>query len=327
MKKIIFLIFFISSLLISCSKPINEVEKNKLTNTKYPEISFTSKENNELIISNEYISYTPYNFLGKLLLLPDKSNNNKLISINTPKYSGYIDTTLPITTFNYSIESLVTIDNDVYFTNINDNNSIYKLNYITNEISKISSVSAYNLTQKDDYLFFINKDHNNKLMSYNLTNNKLNIITNDKVGKYIVNGNNILYQNLNDKSRLYSISIDSSNKMCLSEFSVDSFIAYKNIIYMVNSNENNALYSFNPINNFTKKEFELNGYNLKCSNDRILYIDNETNTLRELYIDTNTNRYNKSNPLEYNVNEYFVINNSIFLEKSSNVNKSFLILL
>lgn len=313
--------------LVSCSKLEEKVDSNN--DTASSQITYTNPTNTNIpiTISDSTTSFTRYSNLGELLFLIDKDNNDKLTNIPSPKTSGYINSKDLIETFPHNVESLVVVDNDIYFTSISNNNSIYKLDYLKNEITKIKETNAYNLTYKNNKLYFINFDANKKLLSYDINSNTYNTVINDKVGKYIINGDFIFYQNLDDNSSLYSITLNGSNRTKITDFSVDSFATLQNQLYISNSSDNNSLYLFDTLTTTCKRIAIIDATNLKSTNNSLYFINSKSNTLHELIINKDNTTYSSSEILYHNVNEYFPSSNNLYLELSNNVNKTYVMTL
>lgn len=323
-KKLISLLLISSTLFIGCSKqdkPVADTTSNLNSTFNY---TSNNTNDNKLLLSDQTYSSSPFTAIGSLLTLPDKANNNRLSTVSLPLEDGFIKDTSIKDIFNYSIESSALINNSIYFTNISDNNSVYKLDYEKNDIVKIGGFSAYNLTASRNSLYFIDVHNNKRLMSYNVDENKLNSICNDKVGKFIVTGEYILYQNLSDGSSLYSIGINGGSRTKITDFSVDSFIPYEGKLLVINSDDNNALYKIDTATNEAKRITSLNGSNIKVYDNKLYYLNNVAPySLHTLSIDFTNDTYSTSQPLIDNVNEYYLTSSGIFLELSTNVNLTY----
>ncbi|MEG1392707.1 MAG: protein translocase subunit SecD [Christensenellaceae bacterium] len=135
MKKIFLLtLLLFSFLLIGCNNTKNVTNTDTLVGINKPTITNISKPS--LILDSNSISTSPYIYLGNLVFFPDKENNNRLSTIETLTSSGYIQQSNIKDIFQYSTESIATINNTVYFSNGSDGNSLYSLDYEGNEIKK-----------------------------------------------------------------------------------------------------------------------------------------------------------------------------------------------
>ena len=67
--------------------------------------------------------------MGQLLFFSDSNNNNKLSVTSSSLSANYIQDENIHDIYDYSVESMTSIDNIIYFTNTSDNNSLYKLDY------------------------------------------------------------------------------------------------------------------------------------------------------------------------------------------------------
>ncbi|MBU3134547.1 DUF5050 domain-containing protein [Clostridium gasigenes] len=325
-KKLLLTLLLSSFLLIGCNSNKSSTNTDTLIGVTNDKTSNSSSPTPTLVITDTAISCSPYLSLGNLIFFPDKENNNRLSTMEEPKASGYINQSNIKDIFEYPIESIAAINDIVYFSNGSDGNTLYSLNYQNNEAKKINNNYALNLTATLDTLYYINKNDNNKLYFYNAKDSTSGIITNDSFGKFIINGDYILYQNLSDKANLYSIKLDGSNKMKLTDVSVDSFIPYESEVLYINSEDNNTLYRTNPSTRKTNRLTLVHGENLKISDKKAFIIDNDSsNRLSSLTIDFGKNTASTSKLTDDAINNYFPTQKGIFLEKSPDVNKSFIL--
>ena len=323
MKKFLMLLIITPLIFVSCSES-EDIQTDKNSNSNY---TYTPPEVTEerLVLSNDFVSATKYVRLEELLFLPNKADNNELTTIPFPDSSRYIKASSLVNNYDYIIESMTLIDDTLYFTNTNDSNSIYKFNYLYNEISKVKDAEAYNLTASNNILYYINSYKSKNLMSFNLETNTTTSITTDKVGKYVLSNDLILYQNLSDSSNLYSINIDGTNRRKLTDYSVDSFVSYNNLLYIINSSDNNSLYILDPITNTSSRVAFLDGANLKINGASLYFTNTKTNSLHTINLDDETNPYSISDSVAKHVNDYYIIDNTIFAEVSDTVNQTYVI--
>lgn len=327
--KNILLAFVIASCLLTTSCSKSEEKENK-TNTqtesytpKVENISYASSQSqtsSKLTLSDDNIYYSKFSTLGKLLFYSDNDNNNKLSIVEDYSLYNYLDSNSSTSVLDYSIESISSIDSNIYFSNVSDGNSLYRFDYVKNQVDKIMDGSFRNIISNAENIFYIN-NINSSLCSINPNTKEHNMITNDKCGNFVLNGNNILYQNLSDNSSLYSINIDGTNRNKLTSAPVDSFSAYNNYIYYISSIDN-KLYKLDLSLKTTTKMGNIKGSNLKIFNQKLYYIDFNTNTLNSI----NLNNFDKDPSYQTiskdMINDYFINSEGIFIYKPSNINKT-----
>lgn len=333
LKKLLFISLISTFLLIGCTESpsnINEeiqeqqtTQTNQLLTTNEPTPVKIDTPVPTLILNNVDISYT--NFLQTDSLLVFIDNNNKLSVIEDTIDTPYILQSQISETFDYSIGSITSINNEIFFSNIADNNSLYKLDYRKKEISKVHSGNFHNISSYKNNIFFINKNNGSTLSYLDLKNSKIVSISSDKCGKYLINGDYIIYQNLSDNSSLYSIKIDGSEKTKLIASPVDSFVTYEKNILNINA-ENNNIYIYNPTTKTNKNLSNINGANLKAYDNNLFYISlSNSNRLYLLEIDNTLENATGTELTKDMVNDYFPTENGIFIKKPIDINKVFLL--
>lgn len=321
-------------LLVGCTKSTNnnEESQNKQTTTDQKteqslnNVTTPQKTNIEittLLLDSKDISYTEFLQTNSFLFFVDA--NSKLSVVEDTIDTPYILEEQISETFDYSVGSITSINNDIFFSNPRDNNALYKLNYAKKEITKILSGNFQNISSYKNNIVFINKNNGSTLSCLDIKSSKIISISSDKCGKYLINGDYIIYQNLSDNSSLYSIKIDGSQKTKLISSPTDSFVTYENNILNING-ENNDLYIYDPIVKTNKKLGNINGTNLKSYNDKIFYIDlSNSNHLYQLTIDDTLESYESTELAKDMVNDYFPTENGIFIKKPINLNRIFFI--
>lgn len=331
LKRLISILLISAFLLVGCAKSTNNTESQNKQTTTDPKTEQslnnittpqkTNVDTTTLLLDSEDISYTEFLQSNSFLFFIDTNSKLSVVedTINTP----YILEEQVSETFDYSVGSITSINNDIFFSNLRENNALYKLNYTKKEITKILSGNFQNISSYKNSIIFINKNKGSNLSYLDIKNSKIISISSDKCGKYLINGDYIIYQNLSDNSSLYSIKIDGSEKTKLIPFPTDSFVTYENNILNING-ENNALYIYNPIAKTNKKLGNINGTNLKSYNDKIFYIDlSNSNHLCQLEIDDMLESYTSNKFIADTVNDYFPTENGIFIKKSINTNRIF----
>lgn len=327
--KNILLAFVIASCLLTTSCSKSEEKENK-TNTqtesytpKVENISYASSQSqtsSKLTLSDDNIYYSKFLTLGKLLFYSDNDNNNKLSIVEDYSLYNYLDSNSSTSVLDYSIESISSIDSNIYFSNVSDGNSLYRFDYVKNQVDKIMDGSFRNIISNAENIFYIN-NINSSLCSINPNTKEHNMITNDKCGNFVLNGNNILYQNLSDNSSLYSINIDGTNRNKLTSAPVDSFSAYNNYIYYISSIDN-KLYKLDLSLKTTTKMGNIKGSNLKIFNQKLYYIDFNTNKLNSISLNNFDKDPSYQTISKDMINDYFINSEGIFIYKPSNINKT-----
>lgn len=323
-KRIIPLLLIIPLTLISCSKSESPTESSKDNNTTLNnQVSLGTPPMDRLSFTNSTITTTSYLELGNLLFFKDSNNNDKISTMESMKNS-IINQASIIESYNYPINSIISINNDIYFSSHTDY-SIYKLDYQKSEISQISTTGGNSLTTNNELIFFIHPQTSN-LYSLNPNTKESKLLVSDKCGKYIINNNIILFQNISDKNKLYSISIDGSNLQQLTDTGVDSFSPYGNTeILFINTEDNNNLYSLNSIDLKTKRLANINGVNLCVSNEIIYFQDETSKNLISLKIDSTTKEQTFNTIFDQFINNYYISNNKIFAEFASSPKQTYIL--
>lgn len=336
LKKLISIPFIITLLLVGCSKtPETDKDSTKPKNQQTANQQQTDKSLNivtspqkktkesVLLLNSEDISYTEFLQTDSALFFV--GNNNQLSVTEDNISPPYILEDQVTETFDYSVESIVAIGSEIFFTNLSDNNSLYKLNYDKKETSKVLSGNFNNITPYKNDIVFINRNNGSTLNYLDTKSLKVNLVSSDKCGKFIINGDYIIYQNLSDNSSVYSIKIDGSEKTKLIATPTNTFITYEGNILSLSGDANN-LYIYDPKAKTNKNLGSINGSNLKTYNDKLYYINlSDSNHLYELTIDSTLEKPTSTKLVNDMVNDYFPTKNGIFIRKPINTNRVFFI--
>lgn len=114
--------------------------------------------------------------------------------------------------------------------------------------------------------------------------------------------------------------------MKLTDNSVDSFATYKNEILFINSDDNNTLYRLTPTTLKINRLNLVHGENLKVYDSNLFIIDNDnSNNLSSLSINFDNNTAATSKLTNDTINNFFPTSNGIFIEKSPDINKPYLL--
>ena len=258
-----------------------------------------------------------------MLFFSDSNNNNKLSVTSSSLSKNYIEDENIQDIYDYSVESMTSIDNIIYFTNTSENNNLYKLDYEKKSITLVSSDSFSKIASSANDIIYINKAMGDTLGCYNTKNNTSIQLSSDKCGSFIVNGEYILYQNLNDNLSLYVIKKDGSGRQKLTSTGVDSFATYKNFIIYINA-EDNYLYSLNLSSKKSQRIDLLKGTNLKHHNESFYFISLEhSNHLYSFSIDDKLNVIGKTPRINDAISDYYLTESGMFSKQGININKSY----
>jgi Domain of unknown function (DUF5050) len=328
-KKASYFLFISVFLLVGCSSKLEQTESKTKTelseSTKSSDISFTNNKKDsskEIILSNTTLNSSKYSYLGNLLFFsnPSKNNNLSVAKINNNDIS-IIENSI-IDSFNYSVNAITTLNGIIYFSSTTQQNKgIYKLDYEKNTIVKLIDTVSSSLIAYNNKLYYLNSSDKH-LYSYDIKSNSITLLSNNRASKFIFNNNYIFYENLDDNSKLYSLHIDGTHKLKLTDVSVDSFITYNSgILFFDISNDNTLSFLDLPLNKITNYP-NIKGYDLKQYNDDIYFINIENpNSLYKLLENEDTTVFESSLVLSEFVNDYFLTEEKIFIEKASNPNK------
>lgn len=337
MKKLILITLIYSILLIGCSKAgdTNSSDSTSTTSSTEESTSYSSTkvtlpssttynkgtQNLNFIASD--LSYSKFISMGQLLFFSDSNNNNKLSVTSSSLSANYIQDENIHDIYDYSVESMTSIDNIIYFTNTSDNNSLYKLDYERKSINLVSSNYFSEISSSENDIIYINKAMGNTLGCYSTKNNTSIQLSSDKCGSFIVNGEYILYKNLDDNSSLYIIKKDGSGRRKLTTTGVDSFATFKNHILYINA-EDNYLYSLDLTSETSKRIDLLNGTNLKHYDQTFYFISIEhSNHLYSFSIDDELNIIEKTPIINDAINNYYLTESGIFSKQGININKNY----
>ncbi|WP_291649588.1 DUF5050 domain-containing protein [Clostridium sp.] len=320
-KKTFFLLIISTFLFAGCtSKDSNTDSINKTTSlsTSYKE---SINDNTKIILSGKTSTYNKYISLGNLLFFPNPANNNKLSVLDFSKTINKITNDLVIDIFDYSVDSIATDNNFIYFSSLSNSKGLYKLDYQKKTVTKIDDSYPKGLTYQNDKLYYTDLNTQN-IYSFDVKSNSKTLLTNTRVGEFIINNNSIYYKNLDDYSKLYCLKIDNKSNFKLTDTPVDSFITYSNNLLFINTSDSNSLYSLDSSNKEIKKLLNINAAKLKQFDDKIYFINNnDPNSIYELKPSDQNNNFDYYKVFSDFTNEYFPTDKGIFIETSSNTNE------
>ena len=326
-KKFLIIILVITSLaLCGCSSN----KANDTTNDKNTiSVGSNSIDIETPFILNEATLFPcPFAIDSDKVIFPNPNDNNKISLIKDPLPKSYISTKDVVDFVNYSTSTLAFTDSNIYFGNSSDGDSLCSINFNDKTFKKLNNNKVHNLIASNNILYYINKADSYKLYCYDIDSTKSEAISSDRIGKFIINGDNIIYQNLSDKDKLYKINKDGKKKTCLSDFAVDSFVIYNNKILTFNSSDNNNLYSIDPTDLTATRLSIMKGTNLKIFNNYLYYINpDDAKHLYSLSVNIDTKAVSSSLIYDDGVNEYYPTEKGIFIEKSVNINNTYIYIL
>ncbi|GAA0110518.1 DUF5050 domain-containing protein [Clostridium tertium] len=320
-KKTLFLLIISTFLLTGCTNKDSNTDSTNNTTTLSTSYKESTNTDTKLTLSGKTSTYTKYIYLGNLLFFPNASNNNKLSVLDISKTTNKITNDLVIDDFDYSVDSIATDNNFIYFSSLSNSKGLYKLDYQKKNITKISDSYPKGLVYQNGKLYYTDLNTQN-IYSLDIKSNSKTLLSNTKVGEFIVNNNSIYYKNLDDSSKLYCLKIDSGANFKLTDTPVDSFITYSNKILFINTSDNNSLYSLDSSTKEIKKALNINATKLKQFDDKIYFINNnDPNSIYELKTIDQDNNFNYNKVFSDFTNEYFPTDKGIFIETSSNTNE------
>lgn len=268
---------------------------------------------------------------GTTTVFANYDDNNNISVIQEPYDEGRVNTKNVIDYLSYSTSSFTVINNLVYFRDDNNKGILSSVDLTTksyipiNTEFKVSSIIGNGST-----VYFINDTNGYNLMSYDTIDKTFKLITSDKVGKYMIDTDVVIYINKSDNNTLYSINTDGTNKQKLTSFSIDSFAPNGNEIITINSSDDNNLYSINLLDLSEKRLAIMYGEDLRKINGVFYFINKRNgNHLESLTIDST----DESNPSisfsdisSESVNDYYVTEDAIFIQRSADVNNAYSII-
>lgn len=182
MKKLILIPLIYCVLLIGCSKASDptttdstsktssNAESSSYSSTKVTlpskTINYNESTQNLNFIASD-LSYSKFISIGQLLFFSDSNNNNKLSVTSSSLSKNYIEDENIQDIYDYSVESMTSIDNIIYFTNTSENNNLYKLDYEKKSITLVSSDSFSKIASSANDIIYINKAMGDTLGCYN----------------------------------------------------------------------------------------------------------------------------------------------------------------
>lgn len=185
----------------------------------------------------EKITISGIDYTVSYVIASSDATNNKVYFINSSDNKVYSFDGVSLTKIDdISAKTLNVIGTDVYYTNINDSNKLYKYSSSTSTSSLATNTPSGGLQQfvGNDPSSLISCAENGDVykgavkITINLYNSSTNTSKLDKAAKINVIGNYIYYKSLNDGGKLYRVSIDGGNAELIVSSPIDN-------VYAINS--------------------------------------------------------------------------------------------
>lgn len=283
-----------------------------------------------LVLGDKTICPSSFIKTNENLIFSNWEDNDKISIINGTLPNNLIKSDTVSDFFNYYSNTFTIVNDIIYFADRSNANNLSSLKIIDKTYTKLNNSSAHNITSSESKIFYIDipdkSSNTRRLYSYDINTKQTSLIIKDNVGKYTLNGNFILYQNLDDGSKLYKTKLDGTETEKISDFSVESFTAHSNELLVVNSDDNNSLYLIDPSNYDSKRLAIMNISNLKSNENQLYCINNnDSNYLYSLTVNIDTSEVSSKLLLSDYINDYFLTDNEIFVQKAININNAYVI--
>lgn len=131
----------------------------------------------------------------------------------------------------------------LYYVNVKDNNSIYRLNNSDNKITKLNSDSSAYLNIVGDHIYYSTISDYGKVYKMNLDGSEKTKIVDYSISYFVVVGDWIYYS-YKDKGipAFYKMKTDGSNNTKISDDEAVYINVVDNYIYYCNRSDNNSIY-------------------------------------------------------------------------------------
>ena len=321
---------FLATMLIFTSLALSGCSSNKTNDTSnsknaLPNISNGIDIETPFILDATTLYTCPFSIDSNNVIFPNPEDNNRISLVKEPLPKEFISTKDVADFVNYTTNTLTMIDGTIYFANSSDKDSLSSISFEDKIIKKLNNNKVHNLIASNKTLYYINKDDSYKLYCYDIASAKSEVLAADRVGTFIINGDYIIYQNLSDKDTLYKINKDGKQREKLTDFAVNSFVVYNNKILTFNSSDNDNLYLVNPTDLTATRLAIMRGEKLKTYNNALYFLNfDDSKHLYSLNVNVDTKEVTNSLLYDNGVNEYYPTDKGIFIEKSVNINNSYI---
>jgi serine/threonine protein kinase len=261
---------------LNTSNKKNPKESNSITNstatTNQNETSTKTKKNSTQS-SNYQTSEIP-----KVTNTPSNNDIVKKSDLNTQgNFLGNISNDAFAALYN----------NDVYYTNFDLNNNLYKENSSNSENELITEGNCWNINIVNDWIYYFDKSNNQNIYKIKIdgTNKKL---LNSDVSNYInVYEEYIFYKNISDNGYIYKIKTDGTDKTKLNNENSWGLNFDNNwLYYLAWEDSKGGLYKIKPDGtNKTKLNSDWSNY-INVSDNWVYYINSsDKNKIYKITID------------------------------------------
>lgn len=313
-------ILLLSISLSACSKVTDEIPKESTEISTDVTISDNINLNKTITLSGKTLSYNKYLSIENLLFFPDPLNNNNLSLAKISSSDTSVANNAIIEFYPYSLISILkNATNNIYFSSNSEDSGLFELDYVNYKITKLHDSIPLEMIYIENKIIYINSE-DRFIYCYDLDKKENSLLSSNKSSNLLYNNSYILYKNLDDNSKIYSINLDGTNNNPITDVSVDSLAVLNNILFYFDSENNNILCSIDPSTKKVTKYMNIMGHNLKEYDEVLYYISTENpNSLYSLLQSSDSESF--ENKLIYSdfVNDYFINDNGIYIEKASNI--------
>jgi hypothetical protein len=188
---------------------------------------------------------------------------------------------------NINNNGIVALDQEgyVYYSNISDKESLYKMAFDGVFNKKISDSKAQYINISQDYIYYSNYSDGGKLYKSKLDGSKAQLLVNDKAAYVTLSGEDIYYSNHSDGGKLYRVKKDGSD--AVQNHGNPVMIDYENYneevgevayisidgdwIYYINHSDGHKPYVINKEGTYRGKLSDEYATSLQVSGDSVYY--------------------------------------------------------
>ncbi len=178
-------------------------------------------------------------------------------------------------------------DDKIYFSNINDNGTLYSMDLNCDNFKKINDDKPEYINAVGNYIYYARMNYkkqyntpnvfalkNAGIFRIDLNGSNIKNLYDNPSGLINVYGNNLYYQRYDSKDGLnfYKIGIDGSGEKKLSEQPIVPMTIVNNILYYAGTQSDHSIYSMNLITGSISTVYKGNCYAPVFNNDYIYYI-------------------------------------------------------
>ncbi|HQA57514.1 MAG TPA: DUF5050 domain-containing protein [Acetivibrio sp.] len=134
------------------------------------------------------------------------------------------------------------VDDWIYFSNSNDDDSIYRISIDGNDMQKLNNDKSWDITVKDGWIFYSNESDGYGIYKMKTDGSCRTKINSDKSYCLNITDDWIYYVNKSDRGSLYKIRLDGSQKEKLINDDCNYINAEDGCIYYVNNSDEGRIY-------------------------------------------------------------------------------------